>query len=315
MSDTTFPHEPAPDLDTFLREVLPEVKLALGKVIDRENARALPSRYARILPETLLAVTLRPDIAGELTPLAQAIERDLTDSVQRHGSLYDRAYRVQLRRSEDEYAPLYRVTAHAGYEAEEEGAPQGEGRHEGLPAVQAARQDTEFAPPPLPVTDPDATRLDTVGPPGWQAGRWVLLVHGLDGEEREAFRLADPLVTVGRRSDDPQLRTSVALRDVPHVSRRQLALRWEERDGAPGFAVYNLGLNPVHLPGRELEGAHLGRGALDLDRVPESSTGWLPPGVPLRIGDQGPVLRIEEVPEERDEEEAPEEDPDATRYE
>ncbi len=315
MTDATFPHGPKPDLDTFLREVLPEVKLALGEVIDRENARALPARYARLMPETLLVVTLRPDLAEELTPLAQTIERDLTDSVLRHGSLYDRSYRVQLRRSEDGDAPLYRVTAHAGHEvAQEEAGAAAGGRHEDLPAVQAARDATEFAPPPLPVSDPDATRLDTVGPPGWQAGRWVLMVRELDGEEREAFRLTDPLVTVGRRSDDPQLRSSVALRDVPHVSRRQLALRWEERDGAPGFVVYNLGLNPVHLPGRDIPGAHLGRGALDLDRVPEPSTGWLPPGVPLRIGDQGPVLRVEEVPEEEDED-APEEDPDATRYE
>jgi hypothetical protein len=323
MTETTFPHGPKPDLDTFLREVLPEVKLALGEVIDRENARSLPARYAKLLPETLLVVTLRPDLAGELTPLAQTIERDLSDSVLRHGSLYDRSYRVQLRRSEDGDAPLYRVTAHAGHEGggdEEEAAPAQDrqqapapGRHEDLPAVRIAQEETDFAPPPLPVSDPDATRIDVAGPPGWQAGRWVLVVRELDGEEREAFRLIDPLTTVGRRSDDPQLRSTVALRDVPHVSRRQLAMRWEERDGAPGFMIYNLGLNPVHLPGRDVTGAHLGRGALDLEKVPEASTGWLPPGVPLRIGDQGPVLRVEEVPEEQPE--SPEDDPDATRYE
>lgn len=322
MSDTTFPHGPKPDMDTFLREVLPEVKLALGEVIDRENARALPARYAKLLPETLLVVTLRPDLAGEITPLAQTIDRDLTDSVLRHGSLYDRTYRVQLRRSEDADAPLYRVTAHAGQEADApndlspspEKAPAAPASAAPSPPATApvAREETDFAPPPLPVSDPDATRLDTAGPPGWQPGRWVLVVKGLDGEEREAFRLTDSLVTVGRRSDDPQLRSTVALRDVPHVSRRQLAMRWEERDGGAGFLVYNLGLNPVHIPGRDIAGAHLGRGALDLDRVPESSTGWLPPGVPLRIGDQGPVLSIEEVPEAVD---APEDDPDATRFE
>lgn len=321
MTDTTFPHGPKPDLDTFLREVLPQVKLALGELIDRENTRALPARYAKLLPETLLVVTIHPELATELTPLAQTIDRDLTDSVLRHGSLYDRSYRVQLRRSEDADAPLYRVTAHAGQEApvaEEHPAPPPEGgRHEDLPAVQADRERTDFA-PVLPVSDPDATRLDTVGPPGWQPGRWVLLVEGVDGEEREAFRLTDPLITVGRRSDDPQLRSTVALRDVPHVSRRQLALRWEERDGAPGFLVYNLGLNPVHLPGRDISGAHLGRGALELEQVAEGSTGWLPPGVPLRIGDQGPVLRVEEVPDEVEAEAgnaAAEDDPDATRYE
>ena len=77
--------------------------ILLGEVIDRENTRALPARYARLLPETLLVITLRPDMASELTPLAQTIERDLTDSVLRHGSLYDRSYRVQLRRSEDAF--------------------------------------------------------------------------------------------------------------------------------------------------------------------------------------------------------------------
>src|SRR5690606_39053776 len=126
--------------------------------------------------------------------------------------------------TEDGDAPLYRVTAHAGHEAgAEEEAPAPEqrdaavpGRHEELPAVRAARDETDFAPAPLPVSDPDATRIDVAGPPGWQAGRWVLVVREIDGEEREAFRLIDPLTTVGRRSDDPQLRSTVALRDVPH---------------------------------------------------------------------------------------------------
>jgi hypothetical protein len=307
------------ELDSLLSDALPEIKLALGEVIDRENARALPGRYAKLLPATLLVVTLRPDAAEALAPLAVTLERDLTDSVMRHGSLYDREYRVQLRRSEDRNAPLYRVSAHAGHEAEEPPPPEGgesAGGHEALPAVQADRESTEFA-PALPVSDPDATRVEEVGPPGWQPGRWVLVVESLEGEEREAFRLTDPLTTVGRRSEDPQLRCTVALRDVPHVSRRQLVLLWEERDGAPGFRLYNLGLNPVHLPGEDIEGAHVGRGPLDLDAVPETSAGWLPPGVPLRIGDHGPVLRIDEVPEEEEEEAEEEavEDPDATRYE
>jgi hypothetical protein len=305
-----------PDLDSLQRDAPPEIKLARGEVIDRENARALPGRYAKLLPATLLVVTLRPDAAEALAPLAATLERDLSDSVMRHGSLYDREYRVQLRRSEDSDAPLYRVSSHAGQEQEEAPAPtaagEAGGAHEALPAVEADRDRTEFA-PALPVSDPDATRVEEVGPPGWQPGRWVLVVESLEGEEREAFRLADPLTTVGRRSQDPQLRCTVALKDVPHVSRRQLVLLWEERDGAPGFRVYNLGLNPVHLPGEELAGAHVGRGPLDLDAVPAASTGWLPPGVPLRIGDHGPVLRIDEVPEE-EEEEVPE-DPDATRFE
>lgn len=294
-----------PFLDTLLRDALPEIKLALGELIDRENARALPGKYARLLPETTLVVTLRPDAGEAMAPVAATIERELTDSCTRHGSLYDRTYRVQLRRSEDPDASLYQVAAHAGHDADP--APHGD-----LPAVQADREGaTEAA--PLPVTDPDATRIEEIGPPTWQPGRWILLVEDDDGEQREAFRLTDPFITVGRKSDDPQLRTTVALSDVPHVSRRQLAMLWEERDGAPGFKVYNLGLNSLHLPSQEVPGARVGKGSLELDAVPEASTGWVPPGVPLRIGDHGPLLRIEEVPEE--EEEEVEEDPEATRYE
>lgn len=293
-----------PFLDTLLRDALPEIKLALGELIDRENARSLPGKYARLLPESTLVVTLRPDAAEALAPVVGSIEAELTDSCTRHGSLYDRTYRVQLRRSEDPDAPLYRVAAHAGHDHDP--AP-----HGNLPAVEADRTGaTEAA--PLPVADPDATRIEEVGPPTWQPGRWILLVEDEEGQQREVFRLTDPFVTVGRKSDDPELRTTVALRDVPHVSRRQLALVWEERDGAPGFLLYNLGLNSVHLPAQEVMGAHTGKGALRLDAVPEASTGWVPPGVPMRIGDSGPVLKIEEVPE--DEQPQEEEDPEATRY-
>lgn len=288
-------------LDVLLREALPEIKLALGDLIDRENARALPGRYARLLPETVLVITLRPDAAEALAPVAATVESELTDSCTRHGSLYDRAYRVRLRRSEDADAPLYRVSAHAGHAG-------AEGPHADLPAVEADRE--RRPPAPLPVSDPDATRIADAGPPGWQPGRWLLVVEDEAGEEREAFRLTDPFVTVGRQSADPRMRTTVAISDAPHVSRRQLALAWEERDGAPGFRVYNVGLNPVHLPGQEIPGAHVGRGPLDLGSLPGESAGWLPPGVPLRIGDRGPVLRVEEVPEE-----AVAADPDATVFE
>src|SRR5690606_34234011 len=136
---------------------------------------------------------------------------------------------------------------------------------------------------------------------------------GSAGEEREVFRLVDPLMTVGRGSDDPELRASIAISDAPHVSRRQLALVWEDRDGAAGFRVYNLGLNSVHMPGIAIPGQRAGKGALDLSTVPDSHTGWLPVGVPLRIGDHGPTLRIEEIPASAEDEE-PMVDPDATVF-
>src|ERR671916_2757116 len=86
-----------PLLDTFLREAVPEIKLALGDYIDRDNLRAIPDRYAKLLPESVLVVSLRPDVAEAIRPIAAELEEELTDSVMRHGSLYDREYRVRLR--------------------------------------------------------------------------------------------------------------------------------------------------------------------------------------------------------------------------
>lgn len=284
------------DLDMLLREALPEIKLALGELIDRENARALPGRYAKLLPETLLIVTLRPDAAQALAPVARAIERELTDSCSRHGSLYDRSYRVQLRRASDPDAPLFSVSAHAGQDLAEQPAQEPDG------ATQAA--------PELPASDPDATRVDGFhGPEGWQPGQWVLVAENESGEDREVFRVTDPLTIIGRRSDDPLLRTTISLSGAPHVSRRQLAIVWEPRDGAAGFRVYNLGLNPLHLPSLDVPGARVGREALRLENLATEHSGWVSPGMPVRIGEQGPTLRIEEVPA------SVEDDPDATRYE
>src|SRR5690606_1058884 len=158
-------------------------------------------------------------------------------------------YRVQLRRSEDPDAPLYRVTAHAGHGTGQEEEP---ALREVTPAGEPSAP-TEV----LPAVDPDATRLDTAGPAGWSPGQWVLVVENLEGEEIEVFRLVDPYTTLGRQSADPELRTTIALRDVPHLSRRQLVLLFEERDGEPGFRVYNLGLNPVHAPDRDIAGARV----------------------------------------------------------
>ena len=312
-------------LDSLLRDALPEIKLALGELIDRENSRSLPERYARLLPDSVLIVTLRGDAAAALAPLVETIEKDLTDSVTRHGSLYDRSYRVQLRRSADPEAPLYRVSAHAGHgtstpETESEGSGRATAAAEHarsaapLPGdrTEATEASTEASTAALPMADPDATRVDDVGPQGWVAGEWVLVVESLSGEELEVFRLTDPFTTVGRNTSDPELQTTIALKDVPHLSRRQLVLQFEERAGKPGFALYNLGLNSLHLPDREVPGARIGRGALRLEQVPETSTTWIPAGVPVRIGDRGPVLKIEEVPPDQEEEAA---DPDATVHE
>lgn len=302
-------------MDEMLRSGIPEIKLALGEVIDRENARPLPPKYARLLPPSVLTVILRDDAGDALQPIAQGLERELTDSCNRHGSLYDRRYRVELQRTEDPDAPLYSVTVHAGRDA---GAPEPEavatgagagGTHSGGPAANAAGG-SGAAPIPTTIV-PDVSHPGEKVPAGWEDGRWVLIVEDVDGAQREVFRIAEPALTVGRSADDPGIRPSIAISDAPHVSRRQLALAWEARGGKPGFRVYNLGLNAVHLPEEEISGARVGRAGIDLGSVSDEHIGWLPPGVPLRIGDHGPILRIDEVPP------GPEDfpvDPDATVF-
>lgn len=321
-------------MDELLRGAVPEIKLGLGEAIDRENARPLPPRYARLLPETLLVVTLRPDAADALEPIAADLERELTDSCTRHGSLYDRAYRVRLQRSGDRDAPLYVVSTHAGKDiggAGEPGALESSSGGEEAPAkvpeapssaaagtvrptaqVQPVGGDPSAdAPRQLPFSEREVTRDPGPVSGEWHPGRWVLVVESADGRESEVFRLSEPLLTVGRRTADPSLRAAIAISDAPNVSRRQLALEWEDRDGAAGFRVYNLGLNTLHIPGCEIPGSRSGKTMTELSRVGEEFTGWLPPGVPMRIGDQGPTLRIEEVPPSEDDEP----DDEATVYE
>ncbi|CAN5783856.1 hypothetical protein BH23GEM3_BH23GEM3_27080 [soil metagenome] len=310
MMDPT-PHDPDAmqlSLDVFLRDILPEIKLSLGELIDRENARTLPGRYARLLPETLLAVNLRPDAAETLTPIAAEIERELTDSCTRHGSLYDRVYRVQLRRSDDRDAPLFAISAHAGHDLAEPPPLEPDTPASSEPSVATAHAPAGPL-PALPLADPDATRAEGAGGAfGWEAGRWMLVVENEQGEEQEVFRLTEPFTTVGRRSDDPMLRVTVGLSGVPHVSRRQLALLWDEEAGEPAFHVYNLGLNPLHVGGREVPGARVGRATVRYEEIEDAHVARVDPGESVRIGDRGPTLRVEEVP-------APAEDPDATRYE
>jgi hypothetical protein len=314
MIDPT-PHDPDSEqlsLDAFLRDILPEIKLSLGEQIDRENARSLPGRYARLLPETLLVVTLRPDAAGVLTPIAAEIEQELTGSCTRHGSLYDRAYRVQLRRAEEREAPLFSVSAHAGKDLAEPGAA----RPSAEPADAGAHRQPTQEPPgtetlhaALPVADPDATHVEGVTPTsGWDPGRWMLIVEDDQGAEQEVFRLMEPFTTVGRRSGDPLLRVTVALSNVPHVSRRQLAVLWDGEDPEPGFRVYNLGLNALHVGDHVVTGARVGRGALRLEAVAPEHTARIGAEQTVRIGEQGPTLRIREVP-------APADDPEATQFE
>jgi hypothetical protein len=365
-----------PLLDTLLREAVPEIKLALGDLMDRENQRAIPDRYVKMLPESTLVVTLRPDAAEAIQPVAHELERELTDSCMRHGSLYDRAYRVRLRAAPNPGAPLFRVTSRRGDEPEPEpfqvprrqpepeipaaavplpAPPIPSGPSAAAVAAAAAENATVIAPPPAeatvihaeparepvrerapePAVDPDATRLDGIEPPPavpmlgagdagsgrFDAERFALVVENEEGEEQERFPIPGPMTTVGRETDNPALRSDVAITNAPHVSRRQLALVWAARGERPGFTVYNVGLNPLHVGGREVPGANRGKGELDLGDLMMDHTEWVQPGAEMIIGEHGPVLRIVDTREDEDAGEGGadagpevEVDPDATRF-
>ena len=325
-----------PLLDTFLREGLPEVKLRLGDEIDRDNQRAIPDRFARLLPGSVLVITLRPDVAAAVADIAAELERELTDSVMRHGSLYDREYRVKLRVANAAGAALFRVSVRRGNEPEPEPfvpprpappapapaattSPRGEAEGGATIAAPAPRPAPASSPAPEPAMDPDATRLEgvfTPEPPDWDGARWVLAVEDEEGAERERCAVAAPITTVGRQTDNAELRSDVAITDAPHVSRRQLVLEWAPRGGDPGFTVYNVGLNALHVGEKEVPGANRGKGELALDEL-AAHTDWVAPGAPLRVGEHGPVLRLVDTrpPPEPEAEPVVEEvpsDPDAT---
>ncbi|MFL5385632.1 MAG: hypothetical protein ACJ8GN_24205 [Longimicrobiaceae bacterium] len=341
-----------PLLDTLLREAVPEIKLALGDLIDRENQRAIPDRYVKLLPEQTLVVTLRPDAGEAVQPIAGELERELTDSCMRHGSLYDRAYRVKLRVAPSPAAPLFRVAMRRGEEPEPELFQAPRRQPEPTPSVSASPSVSvqvptgpstetvaaasaagaadnatiiapEPAPPPPPPSapsiDPDATRLDGVAPPApepaFDAGRFVLAVEDEEGAERERFPIPGPTTTVGRQTDNLELRGDVAITDAPHVSRRQLALVWAPRGDDPGFTVYNVGLNPLRVDEREVVGANR-KGELRLEELGDENSAWVTPGTEMTIGEHGPVLRIVDTREGEAGGAAPEVeiDPDATRF-
>jgi hypothetical protein len=186
-----------------------------------------------------------------------------------------------------------------------------------------------------PAIDPDATRLDGIEPPPaapahaaggdagsprFEADRFALVVENEEGEEQERFAIPGPLTTVGRETDNPALRSDVAITNAPHVSRRQLALVWAPRGDRLGFTVYNVGLNPLHVLEREVPGANRGKGELELGELMEKHSEWVAPGTEMVIGEHGPVLRIvdaraDEAGGEGDAEQAEVEvDPDATRF-
>jgi hypothetical protein len=307
-----------PLLDSFLREAIPEIKLALGDLIDRDNSRAIPDKYVKLLPLTTLVVTLRPDAAQAVAPMAAELEGDLTDSVMRHGSLYDRDYRVRLKEAGQKGAPLFRVSVQAAGQPDPEPIvaapappPPRAPAHDATEF--AARREPAPAAPPIAETlfagrepelmDPDATRVEGIAPsrpaapsgpkpgPDFPAGRYELVAEEDDGTELERFPITQPITTVGRQTENPALRSDIQLSNSDRVSRRQLALVFAHRDGRIGFDVYNLGLNAIHVGEREVSGANAGKGPLQLEGM-ESHSLFVEPGQAIRVGGHGPVVRI-----------------------
>jgi hypothetical protein len=349
MTDFTPATRPTDDqeplLDSFLREAIPEIKLSLGDTIDRDNSRAIPDKYVKMLPLTTLVVTLRPDAAQAVAVMAAELEEELTDSVMRHGSLYDRDYRVRLKEAGTRGAPLFRVSIQPAGQPEPEpivaAPPPPPPRSEPTiaapepvrPPVSAVGE-TLFAGRQPELMDPDATRVEGIAAPSapaapapastdFPAGRFELVVEDEDGTERERFPIAQAQATVGRQTDNPELRSDVQLTGSPNVSRRQLALVYAEREGRPGFTAYNLGLNAIHVGDREVSGANAGKGALDIAGMGDHST-WVAPGEAIRIGGHGPIVRIRDAKEAEKEPEGggsgleinvvPPVDPDATQF-
>jgi hypothetical protein len=311
---------PEPLLDAFLREALPEAKLALGDLIDRDNTRAIPGRYVKLLPTTTLVVAVRPDVARAIASIAAELEDELTDSVMRHGSLYDREYRVRLKEAGQAGAPLFRVSTQPPDAPEPERiepapptppAPAPPPRRE--PAAHAGSAGTLLEggrPEPM---DPDATRVEGGALPPFPTGRFAVVVEQGEDGEQQRFALDEPVRTLGRETDDPSLRSDLQLAGSPSVSRRQLALVWSGAGGEPAFDVYNLGLNPLHVGEREIPGANAGRGPLKLDGLDAHSVRVLP-GEPIRIGGHGPVVRIVDTEAGTAGGEPPDDDPDRTRF-
>jgi hypothetical protein len=344
-----------PLLDTLLREAVPEIKLSLGDLIDRDNTRAIPDRYTKLLPQATLILTLRPDAADAVRPIAAELEEELTDSVMRHGSLYDREYRVKIKEAAAPGAPLFRVSLFKGDDAglslsemppppPPSPTPVPEPSSATVAAPPPPRAPERVAPPPVseptvaapaeiriepsrpaspPVDDPDATRVDGVAPPKrWDEGRFTLVVEDEEGAETERFPIPGPLTTVGRQTDDAELKSDVVLTGAKNVSRRQLALLWAPRGDNPGFTVYNLGLNDLHVGDADVRvrGANRGRGPLKLEELMLEHTEWVSPGTVLRVGEHGPRLRIvdtaagaEDEGDDEPEDEVPV-DPDATQF-
>jgi hypothetical protein len=138
------------------------------------------------------------------------------------------------------------------------------------------------------------------------------VVEDEEGDAAERFPIPAAEVTIGRDTDNPQLRSDLMLTGAPQVSRRHLVLRWEPRHGVPGFLVANLGLNALNVGGDEISGANL-KGPFRLEEVPERHTRWVPTETRMRIGENGPILRVAAVESPAAEPE-PAEDPDATRF-
>ncbi|MEX2283959.1 MAG: hypothetical protein WEE89_15850 [Gemmatimonadota bacterium] len=275
------PNASSSAITEFLRIVEPEIKLALGAAIDRENTKPLSAEWS-VVPTTL-HIFLRPDLAATVEPVYRRLEASFAESCRRHGLLYNRGYSAQVWSAIRDDAPAFEIVAQMGRAVSPDDLSFSAGRS----------QATQFE-SSIPRVDSDATLSDTSGPEDWDPSQWLLRVKmSAAKDEPQAYPLTESRCVIGRRAQESSLHANILLEAAPRtISRRQLAIVWEPRSGNPGFKVYNVGLAPLNIGDEELPGMNLDSQAFAWETLPELNSRWTQPEERFAIG-RGLTLWIE----------------------
>jgi hypothetical protein len=252
------------------------LKLALGRVIEQESGSAGPGDYRELYADSLLLVALPRVLSEALRPEMETLKLDLAQAVETHGRMRGRTFRLEF------------AAAHAGDDILVTSGPGW------AAAFDQQGDDTDSE---LTLQDVDAPANAPPPAEGWQRGRWALAVlDEPDGRPTKIYPLAEPVSTAGRPSKRSEFSTNIALEEAPDfVSRRQLALQWDPRNGTSGFAVYNLGRPVITLiteGAEQLPGAQIGAGPIQLQSLGAPFAIWVTPGTEFRIGHKGPILTV-----------------------
>ena len=299
------------------------LKLALGRVIEQECSAHGPGDYQELYADSLIVVALPRGLAAALRSEIDTLAQDLAHAAETHGRMRGRVFRLELApphagdeilvQSAPAWAAGMAVTdlpSEAEGEVDSERTLPDAGDLAAARATGSAGSAGSAAAPPLSSDRTLAVDEESLSAAGWRRGRWALA--SLDEGDHHPVRiypLADPVTTVGRSATRAELNPTIALEDAPDfISRRQLALEWEERNGSPGFVVYNLGRPVISLlteGAEQLPGAQVGSGPLELRKLGNPYAIWVRPGTAFRVGHRGPVLAVLDLT-------TPRSDPDAT---